>query len=173
MTISAFCRDQLLAQGPLGLETLAHLAADAGKTTVRNPACAVRSAISYKEVLLADGRWATPLWLLEGRILTARRLPLVEGWADLGPGDEDDDLLAYEDPDTAEGADAARHDLALLDRATKSGPHCRWLPAGSCAAAATGAAGRSRRAGRGCAPAETSCSGYASATDSSTSSSFR
>lgn len=98
MTISSFCRDQLLAHGPLPLQALADLAADAGKTTAKDPATAVRSALAYKEVPLADGRWATPLWLLEGRILTTSELP-----------------------QTSE-TDGTHHDLALLDRATRSGP---------------------------------------------------
>lgn len=120
MTISAFCRDQLLAQGPLSLETLADLAAGAGRTTARDPAASVRSALASKEVLLADGRWATPLWLLEGRIVTARRLPLVQEWPDLEPGDEDDHVPAYEDPFLDEVPDSSRHDLVLLDLAAKS-----------------------------------------------------
>jgi hypothetical protein len=122
MTISAFCRDQLLAHGPLPLETLAELAAGAGTTTARDPASAVRSAIAYKEVLLADGRWATPLWLLEGRILTACRLPLVDTWPESDLGDEDaspyDPYL--EDPDLEEVPHGSRHDLALLNLAIKS-----------------------------------------------------
>lgn len=120
MTISAFCRDQLLTQGPLPLETLSGLAADAGKTTARDPAAAVRSALTHKEVLLADGRWATPLWLLEGRILTTRRLPLIRGWSDLEPGDAYDQVPALEDWCLDEVADTSHHDLALLERASRS-----------------------------------------------------
>ena len=124
MTISAFCRDQLLTHGPLPLETLAELAADAGTTTARNPVSSVRSAIVYKEVLLADGRWATPLWLLEGRILTAHRLPYVGSWSEDDLEDEDGDAPPYdpylEDPDLDEVPDGSRHDLALLEAAMKS-----------------------------------------------------
>lgn len=124
MTISAFCRDQLLTHGPLPLETLAERAAGAGTTTARDPASAVRSAIAHKEVLLADGRWATPLWLLEGRILTACRLPFADTWPESDLGVEDGDAPAYDlyldDLGPEEVADGSRHDLALLDLALKS-----------------------------------------------------
>jgi hypothetical protein len=126
MTISSFCRDQLLAHGPLPLQTLADLAAHAGKTTARDPAAAVRNAIAYKEIQLADDRWATPLWLLEGRVLTARRLPIVEGGTDHDLDDGYDGLRDaapfLEDPDVADGIDGTRHDLALLDLAARSRP---------------------------------------------------
>ena len=122
MTISSFCRDQLLARGPLPVETLADLAAEAGVTTARDPAAAVRSALAYKEIQLADGRWASPLWLLEGRILTARRLPIddagtdedgagYDGLADAGP--------YLQDP-CGHGIDGTRHDLAPLDLAART-----------------------------------------------------
>jgi hypothetical protein len=126
MTISSFCRDQLLAHGPLPLQTLAELAADAGKTTARDPAAAVRTAIAYKEIQLTDDRWATPLWLLEGRILTSRRLPIVGGWTDPDLDEGYDALLDaapfLEDPDLEDGIDGTRHDLALLDLAASSRP---------------------------------------------------
>ena len=124
MTISSFCRDQLLAHGPLPLQTLADLAADAGKTTARDPAAAVRTALAYKEIQLADDRWATPLWLLEGRILTVHRLPIVDEWAAPDVDDGYDALLdaglSLEDPDLADGIDGTHHDLALLDLAARS-----------------------------------------------------
>ncbi len=125
MTISSFCRDQLLAHGPLPLQALADLAADAGKTTARDPAAAVRAALTFTEIQLADDRWATPLWLLEGRILTVHRLPIV----DEGPAPDVDDEydapldagLALEDPDP-DLADGTHHDLALLDLAARTRP---------------------------------------------------
>lgn len=42
MTIASFCRDLLLASGPLPLDVLATKAAAAGVTTARDPAAAVR-----------------------------------------------------------------------------------------------------------------------------------
>lgn len=132
MTISTFCRDQLLAQGPLSLETLTDLAVDAGKTTAQHPVSAVRSAIAYKEVLLADGRWATPLWLLEGRILTARRLLLDEPWPELAIDDERVDVLAeqlfWDEPELHDVPDGTHHDLALLSFAARA--HAVPLAAG-------------------------------------------
>lgn len=119
MSISSFCRDQLLARGPLPLQTLTELAVEAGTTTARDPAAAVRGAIGYKEVQLADGLWATPMWLLEGRILTVRRLPVDEDGAgpDLDDGDDAllDASLFQEGPDPA----GTRADLALLDVAAR------------------------------------------------------
>lgn len=118
MTISSFCRDQLLAHGPLPLPVLADRAAQAGVTTAQDPLASVRSAIAYKEVLLADGRWATPLWLLEGRILTTSSLPLG-GWTHLVTEDAYDDWslpLAEDRPEDAQ------HDLALLEAALRSAP---------------------------------------------------
>lgn len=104
MTISSFCHDLLLAGGPLPLESLARRAADAGVTRARDPEAAVRSAIADAEVQLPDGRWTTPLHLLEGRILTARRLPLCDApW--------------FEDR-----IDGTEYDVAPLDRALRSGP---------------------------------------------------
>lgn len=130
MTISSFCRDLLLARGPLPLETLAERAAAAGATTARDPAAAVRSALAYREVQLSDRRWATPLWLLEGRILTARRLPIARDWA--WDAVEDDEALLdpealLDDPDLHDldlhhGIHGTAHDLALLDLAAHSRP---------------------------------------------------
>jgi hypothetical protein len=108
MTIASFCRD-LLASGPLPLDVLAERSAAAGVTTARDPAVAVRSALAYKQVLLADGRWATPLWLLEGRVLTVQALPFADVWPD-------EDWLV-EDPAAPDGS---RYDLALLDAAAHS-----------------------------------------------------
>ena len=121
MTISTFCRDQLLTHGPLPLQTLADLAAEAGTTTARDPAAAVRGAIAYKEVQLADGRWATPMWLLEGRILTVRQLPIFD--EDLNEGYEAllDAGLCLEDPGPDSHLDGTHHDLALLALAARSG----------------------------------------------------
>jgi hypothetical protein len=107
MTISAFCRSQLLEHGPLTLEVLTAGAVAAGKTRSRSPMSTVRSAIAHKELLLPDGRWATPLWLLEGRTLTTRGLAHEDAW----DGDVDE-------VDTGE---RASHDLDLLQRATRSG----------------------------------------------------
>ena len=108
MTIASFCRDLLIC-GPLPVDLLAARAAEAGVTTARDPAVAVRSALTYKEVLLADGRWATPLWLLEGRILTVRALPFADVWPD--------DDCCTGDPGVPDGS---RHDLALLEAAARS-----------------------------------------------------
>lgn len=118
MTISSFCRDQLLARGPLPLQTLADLAVAAGVTSARDPVAAVRGVISYRQVQLADGRWATPMWLLEGRVLTARRLPGRAAWAE-GDLDDGSDLLLEE-----VDLDGSTHDLALLAFAAR----CSALP---------------------------------------------
>lgn len=117
MTISSFCRDQLLAHGPLPLQVLVDRTAHAGVTTARDPVAAVRGAIAGKEVLLADGRWATPLWLLEGRILTTCGLPLVDGWSDVGYESAADDGSL---PFPLDVPDGDRHDLALIDAALRS-----------------------------------------------------
>jgi hypothetical protein len=74
MTISSFCHEQLRRQGPLPLDVLARLAVEEGVTTSRTPESSVRSAIAYNSVELPDGRWASPLALLEGRWLTTRVL---------------------------------------------------------------------------------------------------
>lgn len=118
MTISSFCRDLLLARGPLPLQALSDLAVAAGATSARDPVAAVRGVISSKEVQLADGRWATPLWLLEGRVLTVRRLPGPTAWT-AGDLDDDSDLLL-------DGADldGSTHDLAPLAVAAR----CSALP---------------------------------------------
>lgn len=104
MTISSFCHDLLLTEGPLPLLTLSRRAADAGVTRARDPEAAVRSAIADAEVQLPDGRWTTPLHLLEGRILTARRLPLRDA------------------PWIEDRIDGTEYDVAPLDRALRSGP---------------------------------------------------
>ena len=101
MTIASFCHDLLRAEGPLTLDTLARRASAAGVTSARDPEAAVRNVIAHAEVQLPDGRWQTPLRLLEGRILTAGRLPL-RGAA------EPEDHVAY--------------DLAPLERALRCGP---------------------------------------------------
>lgn len=89
MTISSFCRDQLLVHGPLSPDDLAARATDAGVTRARDPRLAVLGAIRHQELELLDGRWVTPSWLLEGRCLTATHLPSPSPWnheldADLG-----------------------------------------------------------------------------------------
>lgn len=119
MTIASFCRDQLLACGPLALDVLAERAAVAGVTAARDPAAAVRSALAYKEVLLNDGRWATPMGLLEGRILTARRLPLHEDWSCLSADEAGDDDLLLQEPELIPRGDSCL-DLALLDQAARA-----------------------------------------------------
>lgn len=104
MTISSFCHDLLLTEGPLPLPTLARRAADAGVTRARDPEAAVRSAIAHAEVELPDGCWHTPLHLLEGRILTASRLPLRGApWAE-------------------DHVDGVEYDVAPLERALRCGP---------------------------------------------------
>lgn len=105
MTISSFCHELLLVHGPLPLDVLAERAAQAGVTTARDPLSAVRGALAYKQVLLDDGRWATPLWLLEGRILTTSGLATPDRWC------ED-----HQEP----GAPGSPHDLAVLDAALRS-----------------------------------------------------
>jgi hypothetical protein len=74
MTIASFCRDELLAHGPLTLDELTTRAVAAEVTRSANPTSSVRQAIQYGELELADGRWATPLQLLEGRCLTTPSL---------------------------------------------------------------------------------------------------
>ena len=70
MTIASFCCEQLRSRGPLTLETLTDLATDSGVTRARDPLATVRSALAHRAVQLGDGRWASPLQLLEGRVLT-------------------------------------------------------------------------------------------------------
>lgn len=106
MTIATFCRSLLLEHGPLTTADLAVRAVAAGKTRSQQPEAAVKSAISRTEVLLPDGRWATPMWLLEGRVLTTRRLGR-DSWFSDGP-----DVPA----------DLDQHDFALLYRALAGGP---------------------------------------------------
>jgi hypothetical protein len=80
MTIASFCREQLLANGPLSLDDLTARAVDAGVTRAKNPHASVASVLRYAEVELLDGRWVTGLWLLEGRCLTAASLPYPLRW---------------------------------------------------------------------------------------------
>jgi hypothetical protein len=89
MTIASFCREQLLAHGPLSLDDLVTRAVDAGITRAQNPHASLLSVIRYREMQLLDDRWVTPWWLLEGRCLTAKYLPYARPWysefdADLG-----------------------------------------------------------------------------------------
>lgn len=50
MTIASFCRDELLAHGPLTLDDLAARAVTAGVTRAANPTSTVRQAIQYDEL---------------------------------------------------------------------------------------------------------------------------
>ena len=78
-------------------------------TTARDPPCLrAQRAGGSKEVLLDDGRWATPLWLLEGRILTTDGPPLFDRWC------EDDEELG------------SAHDLALIVLPCAAA-RCPWL----------------------------------------------
>lgn len=72
MTIHAFCHEQLLTCGPLTLETLTDLAVAAKVTRSATPLASVRESLRDRAVPMPDGRLATPLWLLEGRVLTTR-----------------------------------------------------------------------------------------------------
>lgn len=115
MTISSFCHDLLLSHGPLPVDVLAGRAVQAGVTQAQDPLASVRSALAYKEVLLGDGRWATPLWLLEGRMLTTAGQPMRDCWSE-------DDEYEYEGDvgDELPGVPGSPHDLALLDTALRS-----------------------------------------------------
>jgi hypothetical protein len=89
MTIHSFCHAELLAHGPLSSDELTARAVAAGVTRARDPLQSVLSAVRHVELQLLDGRWVTPLWLLEGRCLTATELPWPLAWstepdADLG-----------------------------------------------------------------------------------------
>ena len=110
MPISSFCRELLLLHGPLPLDVLADRAVQGGVTRARDPLASVRSALADKEVLLDDGRWATPLWLLEGRILTTSGLPPSDCWP------EDEEVMC----DELSELSGCTHDLALLDAALRS-----------------------------------------------------
>ena len=105
MTIASFCRDELLASGPLSLDDLVTRAVDAGVTRALNPHSSVLNAIRSDEIELLDGRWTTPLWLLEGRCLTAARLPHVTRW--YGEKDPDLGLLGSSMPTTTEHQDSS------------------------------------------------------------------
>jgi len=70
MTIHAFCHEQLMTHGPLTLEALTDLAVAAGVTHSGTPHVSVRKSLRGRAVPMPDGRLATPLWLLEGRVLT-------------------------------------------------------------------------------------------------------
>lgn len=102
MTIATFCRDELLAHGPLTLDELADRAASAGVTQALNPRGTVGSAIRQRELELSDGRWVTPLWLLEGRCLTTPALGIPE-W-------------------TCDPRDTSQYDLGLLELAASLVP---------------------------------------------------
>jgi hypothetical protein len=78
MTIATFCRDQLLAHGPLTADDLGQRAAAAGVTRAASPRSAVMSTMHGREIQLPDDRYVTPLWLLEGRCLTTPALGLPE-----------------------------------------------------------------------------------------------
>jgi hypothetical protein len=72
MTIFTFCRDQVLADGPLSLEEPTERAVAAGVTRSQQPMSTVRSTISHRLIALPGERWASALPLLEGRVLTTR-----------------------------------------------------------------------------------------------------
>ncbi|MCW2547386.1 MAG: hypothetical protein JWN96_1846, partial [Mycobacterium sp.] len=110
MTIASFCRDQLFEQGPLTIEELTERVVAAGLTRSRSPLSTVQSAITHVEVKLADGRWASPLWLLQGRWLTTTGF-----W-----GDQVD---WYPDPyDEIPDRRDAEADLDALVRLLRGGP---------------------------------------------------
>jgi len=96
MTIATFCREQLLASGPLPLDHLVARAVDAGVTRAKDPHASVLAVIRHREIELLDGHWVTPLWLLEGRCLTSSERPTSRTWW-AGP-DPDLELLAAELP---------------------------------------------------------------------------
>lgn len=93
MTISSFCQQELLTHGPLTVDELTDRAVDAGVTRARNPKYAVHNEVRYRQVELLDGRWVTPLWLMEGRHLTTPRVRARSiGYYDDVPGTTDHDL---------------------------------------------------------------------------------
>ena len=102
MTIATFCRDELLAHGPLTLDDLAARASHAGVTRSSDPRAAVRQAMHHRELELDHERWVTPLWLLEGRCLTTPALGIPE-W-------------------TCDPRDTSQYDLGLLERAANLAP---------------------------------------------------
>lgn len=102
MTIATFCRDELLASGPLTLDELAARALRAGVTRSSDPRAAVRRAMQHRELELAGERWVTPLWLLEGRCLTTPALGIRE-W-------------------TCDPRDTSEQDLGLLRLAVRLAP---------------------------------------------------
>lgn len=93
MTIATFCRDELLAHGPLTLDELGARASAAGVTRAADPASAVRTAMRGRELELRDGRWVSPLFLLEGRCLTTPVLPIMGGDVPRDSSEEDLELL--------------------------------------------------------------------------------
>lgn len=105
MTIASFCRDQLLAHGPLSLDDLVTRAVPAGVTKALNPHASLLTVLRQHEIQLVDDRWVTALWLLEGRCLTARELP--ELWTYYSRHDPDLGLLV---------------DAPLLSLAHEAGP---------------------------------------------------
>jgi len=104
MTISSFCQSQLLTDGPLSSDELTARAVAAGVTRARNPEMSVLSAIRHRELQLLDGRWVTPLALLEGRCLTTAAFRRPYG--------------AWDEPD----ADLALLGPGLLDLGTPRRP---------------------------------------------------
>ena len=115
MTIASFCREQLLTHGPLSLDELTERAVAAGVTRAKNPHAAVAEALRYRERQLLDGRWVTPLWLLEGRCLTAASLPYRMRW--YGEVDPDlgllGDAIPTREPNELEGVGDRRTLLCL------------------------------------------------------------
>jgi hypothetical protein len=105
MTIVSFCRDQLLTDGPLPLDELTRRAVNAGVTRSSQPASSVRSALRNRAVQLPDQRWASPLWLLEGRVLTTHSFGQP---------------LQYDEDGYRHGPDHHESDLGLLLRAAQA-----------------------------------------------------
>ena len=93
MSIASFCRDELLAYGPLTADDLGERAAAAGVTRAASPRNAVLSAMRGREVELSDGRWVSPLYVLEGRCLTTPLLPLMTSDVPHDSNEEDLALL--------------------------------------------------------------------------------
>lgn len=91
MSIASYCRDALLEHGPMTLGDLTDLVVGAGLTQSKTPLTTVQSSLSNREVRLADGRYASPLWLLQGRWLTTRPFRRDDVWGADHPGDVSDE----------------------------------------------------------------------------------
>lgn len=104
MTITTYCLEQLLADGPLALDELTRRAVEERVTTSKVPSSSVRSALANAAILLPDQRWDSPRRLLEGRMLTTRSF---------GHDQYDDDGFTLPNHSAA--------DLGLLTRALRHG----------------------------------------------------